>query len=241
MFKHTRKLIDQTINDFRSLCAFFSYTTQIIYIIYLAYLLITPTAIWYIHLALLSISLPFFIYDVISTNNINRIREEKPSFWNFFKRRKYNEVLTNAKKSKTKIKRIKFCTSHILKLVVLAAAFYPIIVSPNSVHPLSIICSTFMAIMWLLSLVLELITLIVEKRFEMLKEALSADMEFITKPVNAVKNTFKRIIGTESEAEGGTTEKRSDSITDWLDARISKFKGKSKTETYSSVNDNNDS
>ena len=241
MLKHTRKLINQTIDDFRSLCAFFSYTTQIIYIIYLAYLLITPTAIWYIHLALLLISLPFFIYDIISTNNINRIREEKPRFWRIFKRRKYNEVITHAKKSKTKIKRIKNYTSQILKLVVLAVSFYPIIVSPNSIHPLSIICSTFMAIMWLLSLALELVTLIVEKRFEMFEEALSADMEFITKPINAIKNTVSRIIGNDDK-EDESTEARSENIADWLDARISKFRRKVGTKTNVSVenDDNND-
>lgn len=230
MLKHTRKLINETINDFRSIRTFFSYATQVIYIIYLIYLLITPNAIWYIHLTLLVISIPFFIYDIISTNNINRIRKEKPRFWRFFKKRKYKKVISDAKKSKAKIGRIKFYTSHVLKLIVLATAFYPIIVSPDSVHPLSIIGTTIMAIIWLLYLVLEVLILIIEKRCEMFKEALSTDVEFITKPVNAVKNTFKRIIGEDGEKEGKTTEKHSENITDWLETRISKFKYKSKSE-----------
>jgi hypothetical protein len=94
-----------------------------------------------------------------------------------------------------------------------------------------------MALMWLLSLVLELVTLIVEKRFEMLKEAFSADMEFITKPVNAVKNTVKSIIGKEVDEKNSSDEERSESIADWLDARISKFKRNTKTEANVSVDD----
>lgn len=240
MLKHTRKLLNQTINDFNILRAFFSYTTQIIYIIYLTYLLITPNEIWYIHLALLLISIPFLVYDIISNDNINRLKKEKPRFWRIIKKRKYKKALSDAKKSKNIIKKIKSYTSHTLKLIVLAVSFYPIIVSPNSVHPLSIICTSIMAIVWLLHIVVEVLTLIIQKRIEMFKEALSADMEFITKPVSTVKSTFKRIIGKESEEESDPTENRDSSITDWLDARISGFKRKTKTETYSSVeNDDN--
>ena len=200
-------------------------------------MLITPNAIWYIYLALLLISILFFIYDIISTNNINQIRKEKPKFWRIIKKRKYKKVISDAIKSKKKIKKINLYISHILKLVVLTVAFYPIIVSPNSVHPLSIMCTTITAIVWLVSIVIEVLCLTIKKRFEMLKEAFSADMEFITKPVNAVKNTVKSIIGKEGDEKNSSDEERSESIADWLDARISKFKRNTKTEANVSVDD----
>ena len=244
MFKHTGKLTVRTFKDIRKIFTLINFIksfrvsciTQVVYILYLVYMLITPNLIWYIHFALLLISISFFIYDIISYNRVKRLEKNKPSFWRIIKRYKHNKIISDAKKSKKKIERINFYISHILKFIILATSFCQILISPNPVHPISVILTTLLFVFWLIQILIH----IIENRLEMFKEALSSDMEFITKPINTVKNTFNRIIGKEGEEKDEATEERSESITDWLDARISKFRSKSKTETHSSVENDND-
>ena len=104
MLKHTRKLITQTIDDFNILRTFFSYAIQVVYIIYLVYLLLIPNAIWYIHLSLLLVSVSFFIYDIISNNNIRRIKNDKPAFGILQKGANTKEFSLMLKSQKGKLK-----------------------------------------------------------------------------------------------------------------------------------------
>ena len=245
MFKHTGKLTVRTFKDISKIFTLISFIrsfrvsciTQVVYMLYLVYMLVTANLIWYIYLTLLLISISFFIYNIISYNRINRLEKNKPSFWRIIKRYKHNKIISDAKKSKKKIERINFYISHILKFIIFATSFCQILISPNSVHPISMILTTIFAIIWLIEIVLDVLRLIIEKRLKMLKEAFSADMEFITKPVNAVKNTVKSIIGKEVDEKNSSNEERSESITDWLDARISKLKRNTKTEASVSVDD----
>ena len=90
----------------------------------------------------------------------------------------------------------------------LASAFYPIIVAPETVHPLSIMCTTVMVLLWVLRVVLEVIKIVLTGRTELFMEALSADVEFVTKPVNAVKDTFKKLMGKEVEEKSEPSKDR---------------------------------
>ncbi len=255
MLDYTRAIFDKTKKDLEISLTVFQFGTQIIYIAYLIYLLFIPNKIWYLHLSLLLISAAFLVFDIITANGIRAIRGEKISI---FGKRRHNEKLSRAKKRRSNIRRIKFYTSHVIKLFVLASTFYPIIVAPDTVHPLSVMCTTVMVLLWIIQIIFEVLRTVLEGRGELFMEALRADVEFVTKPVSAVKNTFKKIIGQEVEdtpsptkervyldglvernREAKSAEKasakaeRSEKISSWLDDHISKlsFKRKAKDET----------
>ena len=263
MFDYTKAIFRKTKNDLETALRAFQLGTQILYIAYLIFALLVPNNIWYLHLILLVVSAIFLAFDIFTHRNLTRVKKERGSFFN---KKAHKSKLRELKKQHSNIRKWKFYISHFLKAFVLAAAFYPIIVSPYSVHPLSIISTTVMAFMWIMQIVFEILRLILEDRGAMFIEAMKADVEFITKPVNTVKNTIKRFMGKDVEEESAPTEERvyldqllrkgkttseesngsksehGENIADWLDARISKFRRKVGTKTNVSVenDDNND-
>ena len=245
MFDYTKTIFNKTMKDFDLALTLYRFGTQIIYIAYLIYILFVPNNIWYLHLALLIISTAFFVFDIVTTKEIKALKREKISF---FGKRKHNEKLARAKKRRSDVTRVKFYASHVIKLFVLASTFYPIIVAPNTVHPLSIMGTTVMVLLWIMQVILEVLRIVLEGRGEMFMEAFNADIEFVTKPVNSVKNTFKKIIGHDVEEEEAPTKQRiyldklvesaraeknnekaaakaekSEKISSWLDNQISKI------------------
>ena len=248
MFDYSRAIFDKTKKDLDIALTIYRFGIQILYISYLIYLLFTPNKIWYLHLALLAISTAFFVFDIVTTKAIKAIKAEKVS--RFAKRAK-SERLARAKKRRSDIKKIKFYTSHFIKIFVLASAFYPIIVAPTTVHPLSIMCTTVMVLLWILQIIFEILKLVLEGRGELFMEALHADVEFITKPVGFVKDTFNKLRGKEVEEKPEPTKERkyldglvqsikdekaakkaeeksqkSEKLSSWLDSHLSKITAK---------------
>lgn len=205
MLDYTKAIVAKTKKDLDTSVTVFKFSTQILYIAYLIYLLFTFSNIWYLHLALLIISIAFLIFDLITTNHIHALSELKGSL---FGNRNHKAKLRNAKRKKETVRKIKFYLSHTLKLIVLAASLYPMIASPDTVHPISIICTTIMALAWLFLIVLEAFKMIFSARMDLFYEAIHADMEFISKPVSAVKNTFNKFLGREIEEKPEASKER---------------------------------
>ena len=245
MFKYTKAIYTKTKRELETALRIFQLGTQVLYIAYLICALLARNSIWYLHLTLLIISLAFLAFDVVTHNNLSSVKKEKVSF---FKRKTQNNKLKKIRKLRRNIKKWKFYISHLLKAFVLATAFYPIIVSPYSVHPLSVICTTVMAFTWIMQIVFEVLRLILEDRGEMFIEAIRADVEFITKPVNTVKNTINKFFGKEVNEDEEPTDERvyldnlvekeeaqasdkGEKISEWLNSRISKFMKRSDSTT----------
>ena len=244
MLDYTRSILDKTKKDFEITLTLFQFGTQIAYILYLIYVLFTHSSIWYLYLALLVVSVIFFIFDVSSKRDVISLKEMTVRFWH---RKKHKEALSHAKKKRKTIKQLKFYISHGLKMLVLASSLYPIITSPYSVHPINIIFTTIMALLWIVQIVLEAMKVMVNARMDMFSEALHADIELVTKPINAIKNKFKQLTGKEiEEAEPSKHRakldeiveewreekaakkaeeraKRKEKLSDWLDSHLSKF------------------
>lgn len=205
MLDYTRAIMNKTRNDVDTAITVFRFGTQIIYIAYLIYLLITMSSIWYLHLALFVISVAFLIFDLVTTNVISELRDAKKTLFSGKSRR---VKLYSAKQKRRTIKQIKFYVSHVLKLFVLAASLYPMIVSPDTVHPISIICITVMALTWIMLIVFEVFRMVLVGRMDIFIEAIHADMEIVSKPVNTVKNAFNKFIGREVEENPKPTKER---------------------------------
>ena len=205
MLDYTKAIFSKTKKDFDTALTFFQLGTQILYIAYLVCMLFTQSPIWYLYLSLLVVSIAFFIFDITTRKGIKSLKELGIPF---LRRNENKEKLQRAKKKRSNIRRIKFYSSHALKLLVLATSLYPIITSPYEVHPVQIICTTVMVLLWIMQIVLEVLRLIFEGRLELFYEAMHADMEFITKPVNSVKNVFKRMVGKEVDEPTAPTKER---------------------------------
>lgn len=205
MLDYTRAILRKTKKDLDVALTFFQFSTQILYIIYLICILFTRSPIWYLHLTLLVISVAFLVFDIVTRNGIKSLKELGIPL---FRTNEHKKRLQRTKKKRSNIRRIKFYSSHTLKLMVLASSLYPIIVSPYDVHPIHIICTTVMLLLWIMQIALEILRMIFEGRLELFYEAIHADVEFITKPVNSVKNAFKRFVGKEVEEPTAPTKER---------------------------------
>ena len=248
MLDYTRALLNKTVKDVSSAVTVFHFGMQTVYIAYLIYLLLTPNKIWYLHLPLLAISIAFFIYDVISSKAIIAIKNERP---NRSGKKLHKQRLFNAKRSKAQVTKIKFYSSHVIKLFVLASAFYPIIVAPDTVHPLSVMCTTVMVLLWILLVILEVAKIMLEARKDMFMEALQADFETVTKPITNLKDTINKVMHKEveekpepsknrvrldelvqvyreekAERKAEAKAKRNEKLSAWLDRHITKLSSK---------------
>jgi hypothetical protein len=249
MFDYTKAIYRKTKKDLDLALSIFQFGTQVLYIAYLIYLVFSANnSIWYLHLCLLIICIPFLIFDLITTKNIKEIKNEKISI---FGKKRHKEKLSKARNKRKNVLRLKFYTSHTIKIFVLASSLYRIITSPSSVHPLSIMCTTVMVLLWILQIIFEVLKLVLEGRGELFMEALQADVEFVTKPANAVKNAFKKLTGQEVEpkkekskdriyldglVDQGRDEKekakvakkaeRSEKLSSWLDSHLPRFGAK---------------
>lgn len=205
MLDYTKAIFSKTKKDLDTALTLFQIGTQILYIVYLTCILFTQSNIWYLYLSLLIVSVAFFIFDLVTRSGIKSLKELGIPF---FGSNEHKKKLQRAKRKRSNIRKIKFYLSHTLKLLVLASSLYPIIVSPYDVHPLHIICSTVMILLWVMQIVLEIMRLIFQGRLELFYEAMHADIEFITKPVNSVKNAFKKLVGKEVEEPMEPTKER---------------------------------
>lgn len=253
MLDYTRTLLNKTVKDVTYAFNIFHFTTQAVYIAYLTYMLIRPNNIWYLHLSLFIISLAFLIYDIIVSKMIRNLKNERPKR---SAKKAHRQRILKFRLDRAKYQKIKFYASHVLKLFVLASAFYPIVVYPETVHPLSIICTTVMALLWILLVIFEIVKLMFEAKKDMFMEALQADFEFVTKPINKIKDKFSFITGKETEEKEKPTQnriyldelvkvakeekaqkkaevkaERKEKLSAWLDGHLSKLHKKKKLDS----------
>ena len=205
MLDYTKAIFSKTKKDLDTALTVFQFGTQILYIVYLVCILFTSSPIWYLYLSLLIVSVAFFVFDLVTRSGIRSLRELGIPF---FGTNEHKQRLYRTKKKRSNIRRIKFCISHTLKLLVLASSLYPIIVAPFDVHPIHIICTTAMILLWIMQIMLEILRMIFAGRLELFYEAMHADIEFVTKPVTSVKNVFKKIVGKEVEEPAAPTKER---------------------------------
>lgn len=220
MFDYTRSILSKTKRDIDILVTAFTFSTQVLYIAYLLYMLISGSNIWHLHLSLLIISCAFLVFDVCTAKAVSVISKGR-----LFPKNEHRRSLSDIKKRRRIIRRIKFCITHSLKLLVIAASVYTIIADPYSVHPISIIFTTVMVLMWMIQILLEAVRLILNSRLDLFSEALRADFEFVTKPVDSVKNTFRKFMGKDVKDEREPTKERT-----YLDSVVEKFRAKKAEE-----------
>ena len=167
MLDYTRSVFMQTKEDLRKLGLLCSFALQSFQIIYLIYTLCIGSGILVANIALLVLSSAYFIFT----------------------------VYVNWKETKKEIKKI-FKTLYrwgkrLIKLFTLGVSVYGLFITasePTTVKTtISIILLVFMLLGWVLDLLLEVLTRIVEKRGKLFLDALKMDIEPAYKAVNFIQ------------------------------------------------------
>ena len=238
MFDYTKAIFYKTLADLKLFAKIWTISTLGVYITYLIYAIATGSGSLVANIILLtltSIYFAFYLMMIIKGSELLKARKKIVK-----KTYKYSKYVINA--------------------VTLSTALYSIWINPYNVHPFKLLVTVFMVIMLVVQLALEVSVIIVEKRFNMFIEAFHADIEVVTKPVNTVKNVFKKIVGQEVEPEkerskdrvyldklveqgrdaesakkAAAKAERNEKISSWLDNHISKRPFKRKKEEVTEV------
>ena len=180
MFVYTRATIDKIVNDLKRATTVFNFSGQLVYISYLIYAIFAPVGLIYINVPLLVASVLYFAFYLI-----------------YFKK---SGSVQNAVKHSYKWIKIT------AKAFTLGVTLYGIYTATTHITSFSVILTTLMIIVWIVTLAIEITTLVVEYYAAMFKEALAADVGEITKPVQAVGNVVKKIVGIEAPSEPKNNE-----------------------------------
>lgn len=186
MFDYTKAILNKTLSDLKLFAKIWTLSTLGIYTAYLVYAIATSTGIQIANIVLLSLtSLYLVFYIVLLLKNIDLYKTHKKIAKKIYK---YSKFAINA--------------------VTLSLLLHAIWINPYNVHPFKLLATVCMALMLIVQVVLEIVIPVLEKRVNMFVEAIYADIEFVTKPVNAVKNVFKKITGQEVEPKKEKTDNR---------------------------------
>ncbi len=233
MFDYTKAVFNKTMSELKLFERIWTISTLGVYIAYLIYAISAGSGFLVANIVLLVLSALYFaFYLVMIIKGLELLKAKRRLAKKSYKYSKY-----------------------VINSITLFSALYSIWLSPYDVHPFKLLITVFMAIMLVVQLALEVSVTIVEKRFNMFIEAFYADIEFVTKPVNTVKNVFKKITGQEVESEkerskdrvyldelveqnrdaksakkAAAKAERSEKISSWLDSQISKISIKRKSK-----------
>ena len=203
MFDYTRMIISQTVTDVKRVFYGYQLGAQLVYIAYLIYALIARTGLWYANAALLLLASLYLIF-FLSTTDYGKTPDGK--------------VLTK------KVRRTYVWSKRFIRLFTISVAVYDIFTT-NSTNSISTLLTALMIVSWALEILLDLILRIIEGRFELIKEAIEADVDTLLKPIKTVGNFLKKATGQEVPPEEEPSKKRK-----WLDKKLSQKREKASEE-----------
>ncbi len=183
MLDYTKAAVETIKKDFERLAFICGILTQMVYIAYMIYSIVTEKGIFYINLALLVLSCAYF------------------SFY----------LYANAQELKKKIKKraariFKRC-KQLIKIFNLLVLIYGIWGATKNASPFTVLLLVFMVVGLLLDILLEIILRFFINRANLIMEGIKADYGTVTKPARSVGNFFKKITGKEIPQENPTPQR----------------------------------
>ena len=187
MLDYTKTAIDKIIADFKKFIFLFSVVTQVCTIAYLVYSVFANNGPLWANIPLLLLSVTYFVFFlVLSRKDADKVmRKRKAMLRHIFNRSKL-----------------------FIRLFTMAILVYGVFTTTGNAQPLSVVLLAFTLVGWVLQVLFELVTSIVESRAELLMEALKADYEEFTAPVRKVGSFFNRLAGKEVEETAEPTKTR---------------------------------
>ena len=198
MFEYSKTAFNKVFNDIKKLVYACDVSVQALMIVYLIYALIADGGKLWVNIPLLVLCAGYFLFFLITTKG-NPLHKPNPSAKRVGKIVKYSKLL------------IKFCS--------LGVTLYGIYIATTKMTALSIILAAMSIVGWIFQVVFEIISLIIGNLFQLASEAVEADVEEIMRPVNTVKNFFKKATGQEIEQPKEKSKRRL-----WLDEKVAKLR-----------------
>lgn len=187
MFDYTKAALDKIIADFKKFIFIFSVVTQACTIAYLFYSVLAGNGPLWANIPLLILSAAYLTFFIV----LSRKQTDKAT-----------------RKLKAKVKRIFTRSKLFIRFFTVAVLVYGVFTTAGNFQPLSVILLAFTLVGWVLQVLFELVTSIVESRVGLFMEALKADWEEATAPVRKAGNFFKRLAGKEVEEKPEPTKTR---------------------------------
>ena len=178
-FKYTQAMLDKTVLDIKRFLDGFTLGSQLFYIAYLIYAMCTFSGFFAVNLILAIVSVGYLCIYLFTFIDSADTRSEKKS------KRKLRSTAGH-------IDRIVKITG---KTITLGVAVYSLYLTADNLNVTSILLTVLMFISWFVQIILELIAYAFESRKDLFVAAMMRDVEFITKPANAVGNFFNRLRG----------------------------------------------
>lgn len=204
MLDYTRAAFNKIADDMKKLLYLIEVSSQVAYIVYLIYALVTGAGNLIANILLSVISVGYFIlFLFVTTGEVDKAKKQIK------------------KTAKTIVKRSKL----IIKAYSLGIIVYGFFATAKKITPVSLLLTVFMLAGWLIQSLFEVVFAIVGSRFKFVMEGVEADIEEIVKPVKTVGNFFKKISGKEVEPEKAPTKHRL-----WLNKQVAQKRQEKKDE-----------
>jgi hypothetical protein len=172
MFKYTRAAILSVINEFKIWSIIFTWGLFAVTVGYNIFAIVMDIGYLWANIASLCIITISTAFELITKNKDIKI-------------------------VKRVVKRVVSWLKILLKAAVLGLTIYGLYIASTDVNPLTIILTTLMIILWILTVLIEIITTVVISKKAMFEEAWKNDIDEFKKPIETVGNTVKKIFGKE--------------------------------------------
>lgn len=187
MLEYTKTAIDKTICDVKIGKFVSDLLIQLLYVGYLIYTLATERGILGINITLLCLTTIYLIFMSAFKNPLSKVSGNKAI-----------KIFTYIYKY----------TKYVLKIIIITIALLDLTVSSATATPTSILLTAFIIVGFVIQIVVEVASAVIIDRFYLMKEAVLADVENITKPLKAMQKLLKRISGQEIPVEEEPSKKR---------------------------------
>ena len=195
MLEYTKTVLNQTIDDIKKLGTVINFSTQSIYIAYLIYAIIAPVGILYVNIPLLVVSCAYLVFSIVMESKKHKKTDDK---------------------IKTKVKDAYTAAKSIILLPALINALITLATLESDNITFSLLFTILMIFSYVMTILITVITKIVERRLAMFMVAIKADIE----PVMNAYNSFRKFKGervVEPEVDKVEQKIRSD-----LDVKVNK-------------------
>ena len=173
MFKYTRAVLYDIVHDLKTFFRFFSILSQILYISYLTYALMSNLGNQLVNTLLLAISVIYFIVDFILI-----VKTRKQSI--------------NKKIAKRSLRYIKLGVNAFN----VGVAIYGVYLTASNANAITVVLTAMMLIFWAIKVIIEIITFFVEHRIELIMAGFHKDIEPLTNVINSVKKITGQKVDT---------------------------------------------
>lgn len=193
MLDYTFAAFGKIIEDFKKLGFGFTVGANFAYIVYLIYALITSRGELWVNISLLVFTTAYLSFFLFAT--------------------RFGTALDGKKNLKRTAKKIFKWAKKLMSVYTFGATLYTLTGMSQGADVLYILLTAMQVIMFLLQIAVDIIIIVVNKYAEMVRTAVTMDVQQITKPIKTATNFFKKVTGKEVEEDDSEPTKTQEMLT----------------------------